>query len=88
MARNNSRQPRKWYSMDIHLHTPASSDYNQPNISYLDILKTAEKKGLDIIGFADHNTVAGYRTMMEEVERLKLLKSLNRILPRRRCPIE
>ena len=81
MARKRSRQSRKWYSMDAHLHTPASSDYQQPEASYLDILQRAVKRGLDIIAFTDHNTVGGYRKMMEEIENLRLLKSLNRILP-------
>jgi hypothetical protein len=67
--------------MDIHLHTPASSDYQEPKVSYLDILKKAEQRRLEIIAFTDHNTVAGYRKMMEEIEHLELLASLNRILP-------
>ncbi|NIV10503.1 MAG: transcriptional regulator [Aliifodinibius sp.] len=67
--------------MDIHLHTPASSDYQKPKASFLDILKKAEQRRLEIIAFTDHNTVAGYRKMMEEIEHLELLKSLNRILP-------
>lgn len=81
MARRRSKKSRKWYAMDLHLHTPASSDYQQPEISYLDILKAAEKRALDMIAFTDHNTVAGYRKMMEEIEHLELLESLNRILP-------
>jgi hypothetical protein len=67
--------------MDIHLHTPASEDYLQPEIGYLDILKQAAAKGLDIVAFTDHNTVAGYRRMMEEIDQLKLLQQLNRLLP-------
>jgi len=70
-----------WYTMDLHLHTPASEDYLQPEIGYLDILKQAAAKGLDIIAFTDHNTVAGYRRMMEEIDQLKLLQRLNRLLP-------
>ncbi len=70
-----------WYTMDLHLHTPASEDYLQPEIGYLDILKQAATKGLDIIAFTDHNTVAGYRRMMEEIDQLKLLQQLNRLLP-------
>ena len=31
--------------------------------------------------FADHNTVAGYRKMLDEIEQLQLLRSLKRILP-------
>jgi PHP family Zn ribbon phosphoesterase len=70
-----------WHTMDLHLHTPASEDYLQPDIGYLDILKEAAKKGLDIISFTDHNTVAGYRRMQEEIDQLKLLQQLNRLLP-------
>src|SRR5438477_1483255 len=65
--------------MDLHLHTPASSDYRDPGISYLDILKKAEEKGLDMIAFADHNTVAGYSAMNREVETLTLLEKLDRL---------
>ncbi|MEA3349837.1 MAG: putative DNA binding domain-containing protein [Chloroflexota bacterium] len=71
----------KWYTIDLHLHTPASGDYQQPTTSYLDILKQAEQKGLDIVAFTDHNTVAGYRRMHEEIQQLEVLKRLNRLLP-------
>jgi len=67
--------------MDLHLHTPASSDYQEPSVSYLDILRKAEQRGLDIIGFADHNTASGYRRMEEEIEQLRMLRNLKRILP-------
>jgi hypothetical protein len=67
--------------MDLHLHTPASSDYQQADIGYLEILKQAEARQLDMVAFTDHNTVAGYRKMQEEIEQLRLLKSLQRILP-------
>lgn len=79
--RNNRTSSRKWYAMDLHLHTPASSDYQQPDTSYLDILKRAEARGLDMIAFADHNSVSGFRRMMEEVDQLELLLKLKRILP-------
>lgn len=81
MAKQNKQSSRKWYAMDLHIHTPSSSDYRQPEISYLDILKRAEARGLDIVAFTDHNTVAGYRRMLEEIEQLNLLKELNRMLP-------
>ena len=81
MATRNVGSANTWYSMDLHLHTPASSDYQNPEIGYLDVLQRAETRGLDLIGFADHNTVVGYRRMHEEVEQLKLLSKLKRILP-------
>lgn len=71
----------QWYTIDLHLHTPASSDYQQKGVEYLDILKQAEARGLDMIAFTDHNTVAGYRRMQEEIEQLELLEKLNRLLP-------
>jgi PHP family Zn ribbon phosphoesterase len=70
----------QWRTMDLHLHTPASIDYQQPEVSYLDILHRAEARGLDIIGFTDHNTVAGYRGMQEEIQQLSMLEKLNRLL--------
>ena len=53
----------QWRTMDLHLHTPASSDYQQPDVTFLELLQRAEGRGLDIIAFTDHNTVAGYRRM-------------------------
>lgn len=65
--------------MDLHLHTPASSDYEQPGVDYLDILKRAEERGVDIQAFTDHNTVAGYRAMQEEIQQLEWLESAQRL---------
>jgi len=67
--------------MDLHLHTPASSDYQQSDVSYLEILRQAEARDLDMIAFTDHNTVAGYRRMKEEIQQLEMLKDLDRLLP-------
>jgi hypothetical protein len=65
--------------MDLHLHTSASSDYKQPNVTYLDFLKQAEEKNLDIIAFTDHNTIAGYAAMLKEIEDLETLERLKRL---------
>lgn len=67
--------------MDLHLHTPASSDYQQPELGFLELLQRAEIRGLDIISFTDHNTVAGFRRMQDEIQQLKLLERLKRLLP-------
>ncbi len=69
----------QWYRMDLHLHTPGSNDYQEPDVSYVDILRHAEMRGLDIIAFTDHNTVSGYREMMEDIEQLTYLEGLGRI---------
>ncbi|MGQ9889578.1 MAG: RNA-binding domain-containing protein [Aggregatilineales bacterium] len=71
----------QWYHADLHLHTPASADYQEPDVSYLDILRKAEFRGLDIIAFTDHNTVAGYAAMMREIDRLAFLERLGRAQP-------
>lgn len=70
---------RSWITIDLHLHTPASSDYREPGVTYLDVLRRAKQTGMDIIAFADHNTVAGLRAMQEEQRQLELLEQLGRI---------
>ena len=67
--------------MDLHIHTPASADYQQPGVSYLDVLQEADKKGLEIMAFTDHNTVAGYGGMLDEIEELEMLERLERLRP-------
>jgi hypothetical protein len=71
----------QWCTIDLHMHTRASSDFQQPEVTYLDILRRAEARGLAIIAFTDHNTVAGYRHMQEEIHQYELLERLKRILP-------
>ena len=78
MAKKNKMQ---WYKMDLHLHTPASADWHEPGIKYLDLLKQAEMRGLDILAITDHNTVAGCAALQEEIEQLQLLERLGRIDP-------
>ncbi|MDD5468216.1 MAG: putative DNA binding domain-containing protein [Anaerolineales bacterium] len=74
----------QWRKMDIHVHTPASSDFQQEGVRYLDILKRAEARNLDMLAFTDHNTIAGYRSMEEEIQQLEMLEQLNRLLPEER----
>jgi len=71
----------QWYRMDLHLHTPGSSDYQQDGVTYLDILQQAERRGLDIIAFTDHNTMRGYREMLNEINQLAWLEETKRINP-------
>jgi hypothetical protein len=65
--------------MDLHIHTPASNDYQSPYVGYLDILRQAEIRGLDIIAITDHNTVAGFAAMKKEIEQLLWLEALGRM---------
>ena len=83
----NSHNPA-WYCADLHLHTPASTDFQQSNISMLDVLQRAESRGLDIISITDHNTIAGYRQMIDQIKQLRMLKELNRLLPEERITLD
>lgn len=68
-----------WYTVDLHLHTPASADYQEPSVKFLDILRTASARGVHVVAFTDHNTVAGYRRLRDELAELEMLEKLNRL---------
>lgn len=90
---NSSRQPsqngspstetgkgqRKWYKADLHLHTPASHDYENPQASYLDWMRAVAKHDLDIVAITDHNTVAGIGAIRREIEWLTSLEAAGRL---------
>ena len=67
--------------MDLHIHTPASADFQEPGARYLDLLQKAEMRGLDVIAFTDHNSIAGYAAMLAEIEQIELLERLGRLRP-------
>ena len=75
-SRKKSRM--QWYRADLHVHTPASSDYLDKNIQFIDILRKADQRGLDIIALTDHNSVGGYAAMMRDIEQLTYLEKLGR----------
>jgi hypothetical protein len=79
---------RQWRRMDVHLHTPASIDFQEPSITFLDILKKAEARSIDLIAFTDHNSVAGYARYLQEIDQLKWLEKLKRILPEEKRQLE
>jgi hypothetical protein len=80
-GRGSRKRALNWYAMDLHAHTPASSDFQEPQVTYLDLLQRAEARGLDLLAFTDHNTVAGYRRLRAEIEELELLERLQRLMP-------
>ena len=88
MNKRTARTNAKWYKMDVHIHTAASSDFQQPQTSMLEILQRAEAKGMDIIGITDHNTVSGFRKMSQEISQLEMLKGLNRLLPNEKSRLD
>lgn len=78
-AAGDQQHGLRWVRADLHIHTPASEDYAEPEASYLDILKEAERRELEIIAFTDHNTVAGYEQMQRELELLRALETVGRL---------
>jgi hypothetical protein len=74
-------QPTKltWYKADLHLHTPASHDYEQPGVTFLEWLRKAAEKELDIVAITDHNTVAGVARIRQEIEWLGRLEAEGRL---------
>ncbi len=88
---NNTRQGSsklRWYKVDLHTHTPASHDYEDPQITYLEWLLTAHKRGLDIVAITDHNTVAGVAAIRREIEWLTRLQVQNRLTHEERSNLE
>ncbi|MGQ9683247.1 MAG: RNA-binding domain-containing protein [Anaerolineae bacterium] len=81
---HTKKKNMQWRRMDLHIHTPASACYQQPDVTFLDILLRAEARGLDIVAFTDHNTVAGYAAMRREIEQLLFLERLERLRPAER----
>lgn len=59
----------RFFSADLHVHTPASKDYKEKRYTddqtqdrrYLDLLRKSKELGLDIVAVTDHNTVEGYK---------------------------
>lgn len=81
MAKKTNASNMQWFTMDCHIHTPASTDFQQPEVTFLEILQRAEARGINILAYTDHNTVAGYRKMIEDIQQFELLEKLNRLLP-------
>jgi hypothetical protein len=87
MNRNANRRSRQWFTVDLHLHTPASNDFQEP-ATMLDVLRRAEARGLSAIALTDHNTVAGYRRMKEEIAFLETLEKGGRLTAEERGRLE
>ncbi|MDP9316442.1 MAG: putative DNA binding domain-containing protein [Chloroflexota bacterium] len=81
MTLPSTNNQKRWLRIDLHIHTPASEDYAEPGVAFIDILHEAERRDLEIIAFTDHNTVAGYERMQREVEFLEQLANTGRATP-------
>ncbi|MGD0174433.1 MAG: RNA-binding domain-containing protein [Anaerolineales bacterium] len=83
-----SRKNHQWYTLDLHIHTPASSDYQETGVTMLDVFRRAEARGLSAIALTDHNTVAGFRRMSEEIAFLEMLEKGGRLTGEERSRLE
>ncbi|MGQ9491422.1 MAG: RNA-binding domain-containing protein, partial [Anaerolineae bacterium] len=70
------------------MHTPASADWQEPGVTYLEWLQKAESKGLDIVAITDHNTVEGIAKLRAEIERLTWLEANDRLRPQERRDLD
>lgn len=84
----HKKKNMQWRRVDLHIHTPASACYQQPEATFLDILLKAEARGLDVIAITDHNTVAGYAAMRREIEQLLFLERLERLRPAEKARLD
>lgn len=60
--------PGDWYQVDFHVHTPASFDYkveSENESHYIDLLHNSITSNLDVIVITDHNSIDGYRRLLE-----------------------
>lgn len=85
-AQGKSTQ-RRWFTIDLHMHTPASSDYEEPRVSYLDWLRVVADRGLEVVAITDHNTVAGISAIRREIEWLARLEQQNRLTDTERASL-
>src|SRR6266542_568541 len=76
---SNVREGYRWIRADLHIHTPASEDYAEPHVTYLEILQEAERHELELIAFTDHNSVHGYEQMRQEIDFLQTLERAKRL---------
>ncbi len=82
------RNGMRWIRADLHIHTPASEDYAEPEVTYLDILLEAERRELELIAFTDHNTVHGYEQLQRELDFLRALDGASRLTPEEQQRLE
>ncbi len=78
---SSARPQRKWFKADLHLHTPASHDYEEPGVTYLAWLRKVVEQGLEMVAITDHNTVAGIGAIRRELDWLTQLETQGRLTP-------
>ena len=61
----------KWWKFDFHLHTPASSDYRESELSAKDFLLSAMQKHIDCIAVTDHDSCNWIETLRTELQNIE-----------------
>ncbi|MBX3010717.1 MAG: putative DNA binding domain-containing protein [Caldilineaceae bacterium] len=83
-----TKPQRKWYKVDLHLHTPGSNDYEEPQASYFEWMSKVVEKELDVVAITDHNTVAGIAAIQREIEWLTRLERDGRLTDEERARLQ
>lgn len=68
---------KEFVKADLHIHTPASQCYrgSKNDDEYFKILHEAKRKDINVIAITDHNSIAGYKRIMELKSELLSTKS-------------
>ena len=61
----------KWWKFDFHVHTPASYDYKEAELSCRDFLLSAMQKEIDCIAITDHDSCAWGDCLRLELAKMK-----------------
>jgi len=70
LSKNNGA---KFYTCDLHIHTPASKCYKEKNVTAEDIVETAINKKIEIIAITDHNSEGWFEKVSEAAKGKNLL---------------
>ena len=67
------KDKRITFQADLHIHTPASKCFkdSKDDSTFFEILKEAKKKNLSIIAITDHNSIEGYKKLIELKEKIQ-----------------
>lgn len=73
MAKKIEDNQMQVYRADLHIHTPASKCYKGPkdDAEYIKIILKAEENDIKIIAITDHNSIEGYKKIIEQKEKIK-----------------
>jgi len=68
----NSFVGSRWWKFDFHTHTPASGDFNQPDMSARDWLLAHMQRQIDCVAITDHNSGSWIEKLQSELFNLEI----------------